>query len=83
MEHDPFVLQRFVDAQNPVYGAVLAELTAGHKQSHWMWFIFSQLAALGRSGTARLHGLADAEHARADASHAVLGARLRQSPDSC
>ena len=82
MEHDSFGLQRFVEAQNPVYGAVLAELAAGHKQSHWM-FIFPQLAALGRSGTARLHGLADAEHARADASHAVLGARLRQSPDSC
>ncbi|RYF34632.1 MAG: DUF1810 family protein [Comamonadaceae bacterium] len=76
MDADPFKLQRFVDAQAGVYPAVCAELAAGRKTSHWMWFIFPQLAALGRSETARFYGLADAAHARAYWTHPTLGARL-------
>ena len=49
LEHDP---QRFIVAQDPVYRQVCAELAAGDKRSHWMWFIFPQLKALGRSATA-------------------------------
>ena len=72
------MLEHFVGAQNPVYDSVLDELRAGHKQSHWMWFIFPQLASLGRSDTAKRFGLSDREHAKAYASHPVLGARLRE-----
>ena len=76
MSDDPFGLQRFVDAQEAVYPAVCAELSRGRKTSHWMWFVFPQLAGLGRSGTARFYGLANAPHARAYRAHATLGARL-------
>lgn len=69
-------LQRFVDAQAPVYAQVLAELDAGAKASHWMWFIFPQLRELGRSGTARHYGLAGLGEASAYAAHPLLGARL-------
>ena len=78
MDADPFKLQRFVDAQAGVYPAVCAELAAGRKTSHWRWFIFPQLAALVRSGTARFYGLADAAHARAYRAHPTLGARLEE-----
>ena len=71
-------LQRFVDAQAPVYAAVLQELAQGAKHSHWMWFIFPQLKALGRSATALHYGLASLDEARAYAGHALLGPRLRQ-----
>ena len=71
-------LQRFVDAQAPVFDAVLRELAQGHKRSHWMWFVFPQLRALGRSATAQLYGLASLDEARAYAGHALLGPRLRQ-----
>lgn len=71
-------LQRFVDAQAPVYATVLQELAQGAKRSHWMWFIFPQLKALGRSATAQHYGLASLDEARAYASHALLGPRLRQ-----
>ena len=77
---DPFDLQRFVDAQAPVWDAVAAELQAGRKRSHWMWFVFPQLALLGRSATARHFGLAGLADARAYARHPLLGARLR---DAC
>ena len=69
-------LERFVSAQAPVYATVLAELRAGLKQSHWMWFIFPQLAALGRSPTAKFYGLAGLDEARAYLKHEVLGPRL-------
>ena len=69
-------LSRFVDAQAGVYGTVLAELRAGRKQTHWMWFIFPQLAALGRSPTAKFYGLAGLEEAREYLRHEVLGPRL-------
>ncbi|MBC5764654.1 DUF1810 domain-containing protein [Ramlibacter albus] len=69
-------MNRFVEAQAPVWDDVQAELRAGHKTSHWMWFIFPQLAALGRSGTAKFYGLSDAEEAKAYLAHPVLGTRL-------
>jgi uncharacterized protein (DUF1810 family) len=71
-------LQRFVDAQAPVYAKVLQELAQGAKRSHWMWFVFPQLKALGRSATALHYGLASVDEARAYAGHALLGLRLRQ-----
>mgnify|MGYP001097753526 FL=1 len=70
-------LQRFVDAQAPVYAQVCAELAAGRKTSHWMWFVFPQLAALGRSATARFYGIASKAEALAYWLHPVLGPRLR------
>ena len=75
---DPFDLQRFVDAQEPVYADVLAELAAGAKTSHWMWFVFPQLKALGRSATAQRFGIAGLADAQAYARHPLLGARLRE-----
>lgn len=68
--------QTFITAQDTVWREALAELRAGRKVSHWMWFVFPQLAALGRSATARRFGLADAAEARAYAAHPVLGQRL-------
>ena len=75
---DPFDLQRFVAAQDPVYPHVTAELAAGAKTSHWMWFIFPQLQGLGRSGTARRYGITSLAEAQAYAQHPLLGPRLRQ-----
>ena len=75
---DPFDLQRFADAQAGVYTQVTAELAAGAKTSHWMWFIFPQLKGLGRSSTARHYGIASLAEAQAYAQHALLGVRLRQ-----
>ena len=75
---DPFDLRRFVDAQQPLYAQVTAELAAGAKTSHWMWFIFPQLKALGRSGTAQRYGIVSLGEAQAYAQHPLLGARLRE-----
>ena len=75
---DPFDLQRFVDAQAPVYSRVIAELRQGQKQSHWMWFIFPQLAGLGHSPMAQRFALRSREEAMAYLGHGVLGPRLRQ-----
>jgi uncharacterized protein (DUF1810 family) len=72
------MFEHFVAAQEPVYAEVLAELRAGRKQTHWMWFIFPQLRALGRSATALRYGIADLAEARAYLAHPVLGARLRE-----
>jgi uncharacterized protein (DUF1810 family) len=69
-------LQRFVDAQAPVFDQVCSELAAGRKTSHWMWFVFPQLRGLGRSEMARFYGLASADEARAYWRHPVLGTRL-------
>jgi uncharacterized protein (DUF1810 family) len=74
-------LQRFIDAQSTVYDEVLAELTEGRKVSHWMWFIFPQLRALGRSVTAHYYGLDSVEDAIAYYQHPTLGARLRECVD--
>ena len=71
-------LQRFLDAQAPVYPEVQAELRAGRKQSHWMWFIFPQLRGLGHSTTAQRYGIASRAEAQAYVQHPVLGARLRE-----
>jgi uncharacterized protein (DUF1810 family) len=70
------MFEHFIAAQDPVYAQVLAELRAGRKQTHWMWFIFPQLRALGRSATAQRFGIADLAKARAYLAHPVLGARL-------
>ena len=78
MNKATFDPSRFLDAQQTVYAQVLDELGAGHKVSHWMWFIFPQLAALGQSSTARFYGLADKAEARAYGGHPVLGQRLRE-----
>ena len=75
---DPFDLQRFVDAQAPVYSRVIAELRQGQKQSHWMWFIFPQLAGLGHSPMAQRFALRSREEAVAYLGHGLLGPRLRQ-----
>jgi uncharacterized protein (DUF1810 family) len=69
-------LQRFVDAQAPVYDRVRAELRGGRKASHWMWFVFPQLAGLGRSATAQHYAIASLDEARAYLRHPVLGPRL-------
>ena len=71
-------LERFVAAQDAggTYDAALAELRAGRKQTHWMWFVLPQLAGLGRSETARRYALADLDEARAYVAHPVLGPRL-------
>ncbi|GAB7051902.1 DUF1810 domain-containing protein [Catenuloplanes indicus] len=70
-------LQRFVDAQAGVHERALAELTAGDKRSHWMWFVFPQLAGLGRSDMAQRYALASLDEARDYLAHPVLGPRLR------
>jgi uncharacterized protein (DUF1810 family) len=75
---DPFDLQRFVDAQDRVYDRVLAELRAGAKRTHWIWFIFPQLTALGSSSTAKLFGIGSLAEAQAYLAHPVLGGRLRE-----
>lgn len=71
-------LERFVQAQEPVYGGVLAELRAGRKRSHWMWFVFPQIAGLGSSEMARRYAIADEDEAAAYLAHPVLGRRLRE-----
>jgi len=71
------MFEDFLEAQDLVYPSVLAQLRAGRKQTHWMWFIFPQLADLGRSATAKRFGIADLDGAKAYASHRILGARLR------
>ncbi|MCK6424383.1 MAG: DUF1810 domain-containing protein [Burkholderiaceae bacterium] len=76
---DAHSLQRFVDAQAPVWPQVRAELAAGAKRSHWMWFVFPQLHGLGRSETARLYGIADLDEAQAYWAHPLLGPRLREA----
>jgi uncharacterized protein (DUF1810 family) len=73
---DSFDLERFVTAQAPVFETVLAELRAGRKRSHWMWFVFPQLRGLGQSATARFYGIASLEEARAYLAHPLLGPRL-------
>ena len=75
---DPFDLQRFLDAQAPVYDQVRRELKVGRKQSHWMWFIFPQIAGLGQSPMSVRFAIASLDEAKAYLAHPVLGARLRE-----
>ena len=73
---DPYNLKRFVDAQNPVYEQVRSELKRARKRTHWMWFIFPQIAGLGSSSMARHYAIGSLDEARAYLSHPVLGVRL-------
>jgi uncharacterized protein (DUF1810 family) len=73
---DPFDLERFVTAQASVIATALAELKAGRKRSHWMWFVFPQLRGLGHSSMATFYGIASLHEARAYLAHPVLGPRL-------
>jgi uncharacterized protein (DUF1810 family) len=79
---DPYNLKRFIDAQRGVFETAIAELRAGSKQSHWMWFIFPQRAGLGRSPTAQYYGISSLEEARAYLQHPILGPRLREAIDA-
>jgi uncharacterized protein (DUF1810 family) len=75
---DPYDFQRFVDAQDPVYSRVCAELRSGRKRSHWMWFIFPQIAGLGSSAMAQRYAISSLQEAQAYLKHPVVGARLRE-----
>ena len=75
---DPYNLQRFVDAQAPVYARAVAELRAGQKQSHWMWFIFPQIKGLGSSPAAQRFAIASRGEAKAYLDHPLLGPRLHE-----
>ena len=72
-------LERFVEAQAGVYDTALAELRAGRKRSHWMWFVFPQIAGLGHSATAQRYAIAGLDEARAYLAHPVLGPRLAEA----
>lgn len=75
MSHD---LERFVSAQDGIYVQALAELQAGAKRSHWMWFVFPQVAGLGDSQMARTYAIATLEEARAYLAHPLLGPRYQE-----
>jgi uncharacterized protein (DUF1810 family) len=75
---DPYDLQRFVDAQNPVFEKVHAELREGRKKSHWMWFIFPQIAGLGSSPLARRFAISSLSETAAFLEHPILGPRLAE-----
>ncbi len=76
--HKQFNLERFIEAQEPVYATVLNELESGHKRSHWMWYIFPQIAGLGSSATAQKYAIESLDEAAAYLAHPVLGKRLRE-----
>ncbi len=75
---DPFNLERFIDAQSPVYEQARRELEAGRKESHWMWFIFPQLAGLGQSAMSIRFSIASLDEAIAYLAHPILGPRLKE-----
>ena len=79
--HDPYDLQRFVTAQDPVFEQVRTELRAGRKRTHWMWFVFPQLQGLGHSPMAQKYAISSLEEAAAYLAHPTLGARLRECTD--
>ncbi|HVW07654.1 MAG TPA: DUF1810 domain-containing protein [Bryobacteraceae bacterium] len=76
--NDPFDLQRFVDAQDPIYPRVLTELRRGRKTTHWMWYVFPQMRGLGQSPMSDRYGISSEDEARAYLQHPVLGPRLRE-----
>jgi len=76
--NDPFDLKRFLDAQEKEYSTALSELRAGHKRSHWMWYVFPQLRGLGSSSTAQIYAISSIEEAQAYLKHPVLGPRLEE-----
>ena len=75
---DPYNLQRFVAAQNPVFDDVLSELRRGYKTSHWMWFVFPQIKGLGHSNLAVKFAISGRQEAKAYLDHPILGPRLRE-----
>jgi len=75
---DPFALARFVEAQDAVHTQVIAELSAGRKASHWMWFVFPQIAGLGTSAMSQRYAISGLDEARAYLAHPVLGGRLAE-----
>jgi uncharacterized protein (DUF1810 family) len=75
---DPYNLQRFVDAQSPVFEQVCAELRQGRKSGHWMWFVFPQIKGLGNSRLATLFAISSRQEAETYLNHPVLGPRLRE-----
>jgi uncharacterized protein (DUF1810 family) len=76
---DPFDLERFVAAQRTVYDDVVGELRRGRKTSHWIWFIFPQIAGLGQSAMSRRYAIGSLAETRAYLEHPILGPRLRES----
>jgi uncharacterized protein (DUF1810 family) len=78
---DPFDLERFIAAQDAMWPRVLAEMAAGRKESHWIWFVFPQVAGLGHSAMAQLYAITSLEEARAYLAHPVLRTRLREVTD--
>ena len=76
---DPYDLQRFVDAQDRIYAQMKDELRAGHKRSHWMWFVFPQIEGLGESAMAQRYAISSLAEAQAYLNHPPLGERLRES----
>ncbi len=79
MKPDPFQLERFVEAQAETFDEALSELRDGAKRSHWMWFVFPQIAGLGQSAMSRRYAIRSLAEAKAYLEHPLLGARLRQS----
>jgi uncharacterized protein (DUF1810 family) len=79
---DPYNLQRFIDAQESVIETALGELRSGSKRTHWMWFVFPQIAGLGSSSTSQHYAIHSLEEARAYLAHPLLGPRLKQSVEA-
>ena len=79
---DPYDLSRFLRAQEPIYGLVLAELRSGRKRTHWMWFVFPQLAGLGSSPIAQNYAIKTLDEAEAYLAHPVLGPRLTECAEA-
>ena len=78
MELDRYNLQRFIEAQNPVYQRVLSELREGRKRTHWMWFIFPQIRGLGQSEISQRFSIGSLYEAEAYFQHPILGSRLKE-----
>jgi len=79
---DPYDLNRFVEAQEVNYADALSELRAGHKRSHWMWYVFPQIAGLGHSAMSARYSIRSEDEARAYLSHPVLGPRLLECAEA-
>jgi uncharacterized protein (DUF1810 family) len=79
---DPHNLQRFIDAQEPSYRDALAEIRAGRKRSHWMWYVFPQFAGLGNSPMSARYAIRSKDEARAYLAHPILGARLMECAEA-